>query len=239
MIVLTHEINELVKDNFAWIVLTRSIAMRASYNGGGCFPSRKKIAEDTSLSIRTVDKALEWLANAGIIRIVKRSSKEGGNTSSMYYINTDKIKVIGNLQAEGLDEDGVVQDVDTPLCTPCTPLVQDVDTNHKSNLTNPPISEKSKQILDEAKQNPNWQSNQDQKFPLLTQEDIRLTIENALSDNHNLKFNSILNWLEVENSKKQRREREKSRPSYTSGNYAKSPPNPASSQYARVKVTEV
>jgi DNA-binding transcriptional regulator YhcF (GntR family) len=141
MIILTHELLELVTDNNAFIVLVKSISKRASFQNNSCFPSLATMEKDTGLSKNTVIKACKWLRENGIIQIVKRQTKKGDNASNYYFIETDLIKVVGKLKTEI-----PVQNMNNPSSKYEQPLVQNMNTNHKSNLTTSSFN--SKKVLE-------------------------------------------------------------------------------------------
>lgn len=51
-----------------------------------CYPSQKKISEDTDLSVSTVKRGLKSLENKNYIKIEKRLDKDSGRTISNLYI---------------------------------------------------------------------------------------------------------------------------------------------------------
>lgn len=51
-----------------------------------CFPSRRLIAKECNLSLKTVDAALKELINRGIIRKVANKRSNGSRTSNIYEI---------------------------------------------------------------------------------------------------------------------------------------------------------
>ncbi|MFI3228491.1 MAG: helix-turn-helix domain-containing protein, partial [Clostridia bacterium] len=53
---------------------------------GKCFPSVKRIARDTSLSVSTVKRAINDLVKAGYIAKERRVRENFGDTSNYYYI---------------------------------------------------------------------------------------------------------------------------------------------------------
>ena len=52
-----------------------------------CFPSRKLIANECSIGVTTVDRALSELVTAGLVKKVNRKNVIGGKTSNMYYLD--------------------------------------------------------------------------------------------------------------------------------------------------------
>lgn len=137
MIIITHELIQLVKDNNAFIVLTKSLAYRASFDSDqSSFPSHKKIMEDTGFSKPTVIKALEYLEAIGIIKI-KRSTKNRAKQVNQYYIITDLIKTVGKMKL------GVVNKIDQGSKNNLPGVVKEIYINHKSNLTTSPINHSS------------------------------------------------------------------------------------------------
>ena len=141
MIILTHEILELVTDNNAFIVLVKSIAKRASYKDQSCFPSLATMEKDTGMSRNTVITACKWLKENGLIQVIQRQNEKGGNTSNYYVIETDLIKIIGKLKSETL-----VQNLNPPSSEFEPPLVQNLNTNHKPTLTTSTINKKEKKF---------------------------------------------------------------------------------------------
>ncbi len=53
---------------------------------GKCFPSLRKIAEDTSLSKRTVQRAIDDLIAYGLLTKEARTRDNGGTSSNNYYV---------------------------------------------------------------------------------------------------------------------------------------------------------
>ena len=141
MIILTHEILELVTDNNAFIVLVKSIAKRASYKDQSCFPSLATMEKDTGMSRNTVITACKWLKENGLIQVIQRQNEKGGNTSNYYVIETDLIKIIGKLKSET-----PVQNLNPPSSEFEPPLVQNLNTNHKPTLTTSTINKKEKKF---------------------------------------------------------------------------------------------
>ena len=52
-----------------------------------CYPARKTIVDECSISASTVDRALAELASKGLIKKVNRKNVIGGKTSNMYYLD--------------------------------------------------------------------------------------------------------------------------------------------------------
>lgn len=153
MIVLTHEILELVTDNNAFIVLVKSIAKRASFDKNQkCFPGTATMCKDTGLSRSTVIRARQWLADNKIISIKKKGlTKDGQYEVNEYLIETDLIKVIGSLKSKGTDlgdgEDSATENLPSvtknlPSVTKKPGVVSKIDSNLKSNLTSSPYNHK-------------------------------------------------------------------------------------------------
>jgi len=196
MIILTHEILEKVTDNIAFIVLVKSIAKRASFDSKqSCFPGTAKMMKDTGLSRSSVIRGREWLAQAGIIKIVKKGkTKDGQYQVNEYSIKTNLIKVVGDLQSSSEEKEAETSVSEKlPSVSEKPPLVSQMDSNLKSNITSSPINEREK--IFEILNHPLFEINKDKKFPTLAQEDIELTLLNALVDNPRLTFNQALNWL--------------------------------------------
>ena len=171
MIILTHEILDLVTDNNAFIVLVKSIAKRASYSDQSCFPSIATMEKDTGFSKNTVINGCKWLRENGIIQVIKRKNEKGGDTSNFYVVDTDLIKIIGKLKTET-----PVQNLNTPSAEFEHPPVQNLNTNHKDNLTTSPFNQKKEKFSAE-----NYVSSLD----------LDLDLKNAL-----------LSWLEIRKVKK-------------------------------------
>ena len=139
MIILTQEILQKVTDNHAFIVLVRSIAMRAN-NNQTCFPSINKICEDTSLSKPTVIKALSYLVEKKIISKKSIVRHDGGFSSNFYTICTEDIKVAKAVKLEKQDEEVVkeiyplVNEVDKGSQGDLPPLVNEVDSNSQVQI---------------------------------------------------------------------------------------------------------
>lgn len=170
MIILTHEILEIVTDNNAFIVLVKSISKRANYKDQSCFPSHATMQTDTGFSKNTVIRACKWLQENGIIQIVKRKNKEGGDTSNFYTIDTDLIRIIGKLKLET-----PVQNLNTPDSNFEHPPVQNLNTNHKSNLTTSPINSSKENIKEKS-------------IKLSTEEKIKIWEDFYFSDEELQKF---------------------------------------------------
>ena len=51
-----------------------------------CFPSRKLIAKECCITLRTVDKALASLQNLALIDLQNRKRMNGSNTTNLYTI---------------------------------------------------------------------------------------------------------------------------------------------------------
>jgi len=226
MIIITHEIIELVKDNHAWIVLTKSLAMRASFDEyQKSFPSIEKICEDANLSKPTVIKALQYLKEIGIIQI-KKVQKQGFIQRNEYFILTDKIKTIGKMKINA-----PVKEIDPRQSTTFTSAskgdlpepVKEVYSNHKPNLTSSPNNELPQpQNILEIKNHPIYEKQKHLCFPDLTDEEINLHVETYLLDYPKSKPTSIFNFLKEKNSVKkkdakitERIEGKKENPTYT------------------------
>ena len=128
MIILTQEILQQVTDNHAFIVLIRSIAMRAN-NNQTCFPSINKICEDTDLSKPTVIKALNYLVEKQVINRKKIVRKDGGFSSSFYTICTENIKVAKAVKLQDHEDEIAVKEI--------YPLVKEIDKGSQGDL--PPL----------------------------------------------------------------------------------------------------
>jgi hypothetical protein len=146
MIVLTHEIINLVEDNNAWVVLTKSLAKRASFDEyQKCFPGLNTICQDTDLSKPTVIKALKYLEKIGVLKVSRNKTDKGGFLPNQYFIETDKIQTIGKLklnQGSKGDLPGVVNNFNQGSKSNLLGVVNDVYPNHKSNLTLNPTNQK-------------------------------------------------------------------------------------------------
>ncbi len=53
---------------------------------GGCFPSRRLIAEECCIDKKTVDAAIQSLEKAGLVKKKKRRRQDGSNTSNAYTV---------------------------------------------------------------------------------------------------------------------------------------------------------
>ena len=53
---------------------------------GGCFPSRRLIAEECCIDKKTVDAAIISLEKAGLVKKKKRRRQDGSNTSNAYTV---------------------------------------------------------------------------------------------------------------------------------------------------------
>ena len=61
--------------------------LRHSDKNGVCFPSRKLIANECQIDIKTVDAAIKTLEKAGLLKKEQRCRKDGTNTSNRYTLN--------------------------------------------------------------------------------------------------------------------------------------------------------
>lgn len=61
--------------------------LRHSDKNGVCFPSRKLIANECQIDIKTVDAAIKTLEKAGLLKKEQRRRKDGTNTSNRYILN--------------------------------------------------------------------------------------------------------------------------------------------------------
>ena len=61
--------------------------LRHGDKNGVCFPSRKLIANECQIDIKTVDAAIKNLEKAGLLKKEQRRRKDGTNTSNRYMLN--------------------------------------------------------------------------------------------------------------------------------------------------------
>lgn len=61
--------------------------LRHSDKSGVCFPSRRLIANECQIDIKTVDTAIKNLEEAGLLKKEQRRRKDGTNTSNRYMLN--------------------------------------------------------------------------------------------------------------------------------------------------------
>jgi biotin operon repressor len=138
MIILTTEIMDLVQDTYAWLVLTKSLARRASFDSNQkSFPSIETIAKDVNISKPTTIKALQYLKEIGIIEI-KKVQKQGFIYRNEYFILTDKIKTVGSMKINPPVKEVDLHQSTTFTCASKSNLpvpVNEIDSNLKSNLT--------------------------------------------------------------------------------------------------------
>ena len=55
-------------------------------NTSTCFPSRRLIAKECCMDRKTVDSAVETLANIGLVKKIQRYRENGTRTSNLYYV---------------------------------------------------------------------------------------------------------------------------------------------------------
>lgn len=60
--------------------------LRHSDKNGICFPSRKLIANECQIDIKTVDAAIKALEKAGLLKKEQRRRSDGTNTSNRYIL---------------------------------------------------------------------------------------------------------------------------------------------------------
>lgn len=78
---------------------------RADYNMT-CFPSVKRIAQDCSISPRTVQRALNDIIDAGFLKRESRFHEKGGQRSNYYTILKGEVKI----REENLFQDEIIRD---------------------------------------------------------------------------------------------------------------------------------
>lgn len=61
--------------------------LRHGDKNGVCFPSRKLIANECQIDMKTVDTAIKNLEEAGLLKKEQRCRKDGTNTSNRYTLN--------------------------------------------------------------------------------------------------------------------------------------------------------
>lgn len=90
---------------FVYLYLTR-----CANNSTAAFPSLNNIAKNCGISRPTVIKTLNELENVGLLKKVKRWTKETGNQSNVYTVINPVVKEIGKGSKDILQ--GVVKDLD-------------------------------------------------------------------------------------------------------------------------------
>ena len=92
---MAHELQNLV-----WLVQTErrsekmvllALCDRANKKNNMCWPSHKDISKRTGYSDKTVRRAIKTLRELGFISYVKRRKADGGLTSNLYTIHTEKL----------------------------------------------------------------------------------------------------------------------------------------------------
>lgn len=61
--------------------------LRHGDKNGVCFPSRRLIANECQIDMKTVDIAIKNLEEAGLLKKEQRRRKDGTNTSNRYMLN--------------------------------------------------------------------------------------------------------------------------------------------------------
>jgi Firmicute plasmid replication protein (RepL). len=74
-----------------------------------CFPGVKTIAKECHMSSRTVQRALNDLEEAGLIKRESRFHEMGGQRSNMYYLQVDEMDRLENFAEEISSTQGIVR----------------------------------------------------------------------------------------------------------------------------------
>ena len=94
-----------------------------SRNGDACFPSKRQLAEDTSMSERTIIRHVNWLEEHGFVRVDREQSADDGRTLANRYSflthGGDKLSGGGDMMTPQGDT-GVRGEGDTVV----TPLIE-------------------------------------------------------------------------------------------------------------------
>lgn len=69
-----------------WLVLRK----HRNYTTGECWPGRQRLAKLCGVSIKTVDRELPKLAEAGAITITKRRTAEGDADTNLYHVHWEQ-----------------------------------------------------------------------------------------------------------------------------------------------------
>jgi hypothetical protein len=213
MIILTQEIIQKVTDNNAWVVLTKSIAMRAS-NEQTCFPSISKICEDTGLCKNSVLKALKYLVENKIISKHKKLNKNGGFGSNFYTICTEEIKVVRGVKMDKEDdtsgsknEPTLVHQMNKGSAPDELPLVHQKDTNSQVQINSQDhltldrenFKKNENQLpnnrVDQFISNPDFEQNHKTRFPNYSIDEIRLLLMTYFGDYPKSKNTIVYNFL--------------------------------------------
>lgn len=83
---------------------------------GLCFPSRRTLAEDASVSLRTIDRALNELVDMGIISRTNQKDAKGALTSNIYQLH-----IVPSVNFEPQDAGGVAPHSRYPTATQTPP----------------------------------------------------------------------------------------------------------------------
>ncbi|QLG88562.1 helix-turn-helix domain-containing protein [Chitinibacter bivalviorum] len=72
--------------------LTLLVLADVADESGLCWPSQKYIARRATISQRSVQRVLNRLSGAGLIRVEKRTRADGSQTSNYYHLDLGRTK---------------------------------------------------------------------------------------------------------------------------------------------------
>jgi DNA-binding transcriptional ArsR family regulator len=146
---MTFRDEEFVRDRFRSLHKTPRTVLRAlaarTDQSGVCWPSQALLADDTGLSRSTINRALAYLEEVGLIARIKRSSQSrGGRTSDLISVNLDdRLEFISYDEWLSTHRIGRPKKVDPkshrddPKSHPARSKVARCDSNQKKNQQEP------------------------------------------------------------------------------------------------------